>query len=187
MNITSHFLGARLDEKIFSNLFGSLQNYLVENGIESAVEILNSSTPHISLYYFGKELDTETRAKIKTDLGELNKNIFSIYIDKLGFFEKEGQKRLGYLFPSEKNNLETINSILNNNYKSEVPDNDYPTYIPHMTLFKIKNFAIYTKHEKLIESVIKMELEKINSIDSFVEFNLYEVGGGEFVRICNAR
>jgi 2'-5' RNA ligase len=175
MQITSHFIGVRLDEKIFLNLFGALKSYLIENKIENAVEILNSSTPHITLYYFGKELDAETQVKINNDLEELNKNRFPINIDKLGFFEKEGQKSLGYLYPSKNKNLEKINSKLKNNYVSEVPDNDYPVYISHLTLFKIKDFATYSKYETAIESVINKELKKIKSTDVFVEFSLYEV------------
>lgn len=176
MQITSYFLGARLNEKIFLDLFNTMQNYLIENKIENAIEILNLSTPHISLYYFGKDLDAETRTKIKNDLEELNKNKFPIYINKIGYFDNDGQKRLGYLYPSEKKYLETINSKLKNNYVSEVPDNDYPKYFPHMTLFKIKDFATYSKHKSAIESVIFKELEKIKSIEVLVEFNLYEVG-----------
>ena len=174
---TSHFLGISLNSKLFSGLFNSIQKYLKENNIESVIELQNINSLHITLYYFGQNLDNVILFRLKNNLLELNKkeNLFPIFIDELNFFEKKGQKYLYYLYPSKGKKIEEINSKLKQNYVSEVIDNDYPKYIPHMTLFKIKNFDLYQKHQEKISSIIKMYLKKIRQDNVFKSFNLFSV------------
>ncbi len=177
MKITSHFLGISLNNKLFFDLFNSLQKYLKENNLENVIELQNLYSLHITLYYFGQNLDNVTLFRLKNDLLELNKkeNLFPIFIDELNFFEKKGQNYLCYLYPSKGKKIEKINSKLKQNYISEVVDNDYLKYISHMTLFKIKNFDLYQKHQEKILSIIKMYLKKIQQDNAFKAFNLFSV------------
>lgn len=174
---TSYFLGISLNSNLFSVLFISIQKYLKENNIENVIELQNINSLHITLYYFGQNLDNITLFRLKNDLLELNKkeNLFPIFIDELNFFEKKEQKYLCYLYPSKCKKIEEINSKLKQNYISEVIDNDYPKYISHITLFKIKNFDLYQKHHEKILSIIKMYLKKIQLNNSFKSFNLFSV------------
>ena len=177
MKTTSHFLGISLNNNLFSDLFKSLQKYLIENNTEDVIEFQDLSSLHITLYYFGKKLNSEILAKIKSELLELNKknNLFPISIDELNFFKQENQNHLCYLYPSKSRKIKEINSILKQNYFSEVVDNDYPEYIPHTTLFKIKNFDKYRNHHKSILKIIKNNLEKIKEYNSFQSINLFAV------------
>ncbi|MDD2483053.1 MAG: 2'-5' RNA ligase family protein [Candidatus Shapirobacteria bacterium] len=175
MKTTSHFLGITLNNKLFLGLFNSLQKYLNENNIENAIELQNINNLHITLYYFGEKIDSKTLLKVKDDLLKLNKIIFPIYIDKFNFFEKERQIYLGYLSPSKNKKIKEINSKLKSNYISDVPDNDYSRYIPHVTLFKIRDFDLYQKHSEKILKIINFNLKKIKINDSFKEINLYAV------------
>ena len=174
MNLTSHFLGITLKNKIFNELFESLKEYLAKNNIKNIIELQNLSSLHITLYYFGKKLDSQILANIKMDLKNLNKNIFSININQVNFFQKNSKNYLCYLSPLETARLNKINLILKNKYLNNVEDNNY-SYIPHVTIFKIKNFSIYKDYEKDILSIINLHLEKIKTKDSFKEFNLYSV------------
>lgn len=78
MNLTSHFLGITLENKIFNELFSSLKEYLAENNIKNIIELQNLSSLHITLYYFGKKLDSQILANIKMDLKNLNKKFFNL-------------------------------------------------------------------------------------------------------------
>ncbi|MFA7676424.1 MAG: 2'-5' RNA ligase family protein [Candidatus Shapirobacteria bacterium] len=130
---------------------------------------------HITLYYFGKKFEIKTLLKIKNDLLKLNKKIFPVYIDKFNFFEKEKQTYLYYLYPSKDKKLKNVNSKLKLNYINDVPDNDYSKYIPHMTLFKIRNFEVYKKYNEEILKIITSNLGEIKKNNSFKEINLYAV------------
>lgn len=174
MNPTSHFLGTTLNNKLFSGLFNSLQKYLKENNIENIIELQNLSSLHITLYYFGKELDSSTLINIRADLKSLNNNIFPIYINQVHFFQKKSKDYLCYLSPLEIVKLSEINLTLKNKYLNDIEDNNY-SYIPHITVFKIKNFSIYKDHEESILSIINSHLEKIKTKNSFKEFNFYSV------------
>lgn len=171
---TSHFLGISLNNKLFSGLFNSLQKYLKENNLENIIELQNLSSLHITLYYFDKNLDSSILLNIKNDLKELNKNIFPVYIDQVRFFQKDSKKYLCYLSLKKQNNLTEINSFSKNKYSNQVEDNINP-YIPHITLFKIKDFSLYKDHEKYILSIINTNLEGIKNTDIFKKFNFYTV------------
>jgi 2'-5' RNA ligase len=177
METTSHFLGVTLKKEVFSDLINSLWEYQKENMIQEIIEIQDLDSLHITLYYLGRKLDLRTLEKIKEDLVELNKieNLFPIYIDKMGYFKTEKQNNLAYLYPSDGVKLENINLELKGKYVNEIIDNNYPTYIPHMTLFKINKLKQYTKHSKNIELIVNSELKKICKINVFEKINLYMV------------
>lgn len=177
METTSHFLGINLNNKLFAGLFKSLQKYLKENNIEDAISLQNLSSLHITIYYFGENLDDATLSNLKNDLLTLNKkeNLFPIFIDEVNFFMQEGQNRLCYLYPSKDRKIVEINSILKPKYLNKIVDNNYPKYIPHITIFKIKNFDLYQKHQENILAIIKHYLKGIRRDNAFKSFNLFSV------------
>lgn len=177
MSITSNFLGLSLKREIFKDLFECLKKYLKENDLEEIIEIQNFSSLHISVYYFGKVITVRNLEKIKIDLIKLNKkeNSFPVYIDQFNFFERKDSKHLGYLYPSKDYFLEKVNFILKQHYVSEVADNEYSKYIPHITLFKIKDPKFPQKHIDYIVSIIDKYLKQTKEKDVFQQFNLYSV------------
>ena len=64
--------------------------------------------------------------------------------------------------------------MLKNKYLSNVEDNNH-SYVPHVTVFKIKNFLVYKDYEESILSIINSHLEKIKTKNSFKKFNFYSV------------
>lgn len=174
---TSHFFGLSLKNETFNNIFESLEKYIKENNLKKIIELQNISSLHISLYYFGKNISVSNLEKIKEDLVEINKkeNYFPVYINQLNFFKRRDEKHLCYLSPSETKGLERINSKLKQRYISEVPDNDYPKYVPHLSLFKIKDNNLYPKHDDAITTIINKYLKLIKKVNTFNGFNLYSV------------
>jgi 2'-5' RNA ligase len=177
MKPTSHFLGLSLKNEIFIELFYALEKYLDKNQLNEIVELQELSSLHITLYYFGKKIDKTNLGKIEEDLLYLNnkKEYSSVYIDQYNFFQKNGQIYLGYLCPSETQNLERINSVLKQRYISEVPDNNSPKFIPHISMFKIKDKNRYQKHNDAIITIIKEHLKVIKKLNAFSAFNLYSI------------
>lgn len=177
MRITSNFLGLSLKREIFKDLFECLKKYLKENDLEEIIEIQNFSSLHISVYYFGKVITQANLEKIKIDLIKLNKkeNSFPVYIDQFNLFERKGFKYLGYLYPSKDIFLEKINFMIKQHYISEVSNNEYPKYIPHITLFKIKDNNLNQKYIDSIVLIIHEHLKQIKKKNVFQQFNLYSV------------
>lgn len=175
--ITHHFLGISLDQKIFFGLFNSLQKYFKENNLEDAVRLPNISSWHITLYYFKQELNNSILSKIKNNLLELNKkeNLFPIFIDEIGFLKKRGKNYLCYLSPSEKGKLKEIYSATKQNFFSLIPDDNFPEYLPHVTIFRIKNFDLYQPHQEKILSIISTYIKDLQKNNAFVSFNLFSV------------
>ena len=177
MTTTSHFLGISLNTDLFIGLFKSLRKYLKENNIENAISLQDRSSLHITIYYFGENLDDATLSKLKNDLLILNKKekLFPIFVDEVNFFMQQGQNRLCYLYPSKGKKIEEINSILKPKYFNKIVDNNYPKYIPHITIFKIKDFDLYQKHQENMLTIIKHYLKGIRQDNVFESFNLFSV------------
>lgn len=182
MKPTSHFLGLSIKHEIFIDLFNSLEKYLKKNHLKKDVELQNLLSLHITLYYFDKKINVSNLEKIKEDLLNLNKkeNLFSLYIDGFNFLERNNNKFLGYLYPSKNKNLEKIHLELIQHYMNEVSDNDYPKYIPHISIFKIRNTQQYQKHNNNLMLIINKHLKVIKMVDVFKTFNLYSVDSNYF-------
>jgi 2'-5' RNA ligase len=178
MKITSTFLGITLKESLFKELFNSLKKYLKENNLEKSIEIQNSNSIHITLYYLDANLNKIILKNIKSDLLVLNKKNISVFIDSVKFFKRNQSDYICYLSPFKKDILEDINLSLKQKYKSKAMDNNYQ-YIPHITIFKINNFLDYKSHKKNILKIIKKFISEINKTNFYDSFNLYAVNSNK--------
>jgi len=170
LDITSHFIGVKLTSSMFVSLFDEIQTYLKNNNIESAICLSDIRSLHLTIYYLGQVLSSVEISIVQKmikdmEIGELKK---SIHIDKLNFFTKSGSDALCYFSTKEDNVLTSFNKILGTTFKkNDIADNRLE-YIPHCTLFTIRQKEIYEKH--------KAELVKI--IDGFISIikneNVYE-------------
>jgi len=174
MNITSHFLGLTLNNSFLTELFNSLKKYLLENHLEKVIELQNLNSLHITLYYFDKEINSSVLLEVKGSLEKLNKDISPIYINQVKFFQKKSKDYLCYLSPLEASKLSQINLNLKNEYPNTIKDNNY-LYIPHLTIFKIKDFFTYKNHKENILFIINSHLEKIKIKNLSKKFNFYSV------------
>lgn len=56
-----------------------------------------------------------------------------------------------------------------------IPDNAHPMFIPHITLFKIRNMSIFLSVRNALGNIIREELEKLAFADIFDHIGLFAV------------
>jgi len=175
MIATSYFVGLLLDNTKFENLFLNLNKYININNIQDTVLLQNKSSLHITLYYFKEDLDENEKNNIKADIKNINENLSSIKICLINYFFIKNKKILCYLECSNKEKLKAINNYFSKKYMhSDVPENSY-SFVPHVSLFKIKNNEIFEQHQQNIEQIITKELRLINNSRLFESINLFMV------------
>lgn len=176
MNITSYFIGILLDSAIFDNLFSHLNEYIEKNNLQDSILLQNKLSLHITLYYLRKALNENEISTINEDIKHSDsKNLKNIKINSINYFLNGNKKILCYLECSNKINLKKINTYFSNKYKhSDVIDNSY-IFLPHISLFKIKNSKKFDLHESNIQQIITKELKLINNLCLFKSINLFMV------------
>lgn len=177
MNLTSHFIGIKINSKAFADLFVKLQQYLKDNGVEQTIELQDIHSLHVSLYYLQKEILSQERNNIKHTTETLNKSHkdFVLTPDHVAYFKKAETDYLGYIACSQVQKLTVFNSQLAKEYKKDrILENQY-TYIPHISLFRVINHKLFIIHRENINSIIKQQLNDINNENLFQGFYLFEV------------
>lgn len=173
MKPTSHFLGISLKSKPYEKLFVELQEYFKKNKIDNAIEMQNILSLHITLYYFGSNINP-----IKTDLAKnlstLRKNKVVIRPIAQNYFSQNGNNTVCYLNPSNIKTLEKLHKEIDRTYNlDKVVENTYP-FTPHITLFRINNKR-FNKHKKNIDHIVNKFLSKNEGGNTFNGFYLYKV------------
>lgn len=177
MSNTSHFIGIKINSRVFVNLFVQLQQYLKINDAEQAIELQNIHSLHVSLYYLQEEIPFQERTNIEntiTILTKLHKN-FILTPNHIAYFKKNESDYLGYISCFQVQELSKLNNQLAEEYKKDqIPDNQY-IYIPHISLFRIMNHNLFISHKGNIDNIIEQLLNSINKDNLFQGFFLFEV------------
>lgn len=175
MQVTSHFFAASLKKTLFVDLFVELQTYLNDNSIENCISIQNLLSLHITLYYFQKELSEAELLKITEHINALRSGSKpKIVVDTYNFFKRKEQDYLCYLAPTGYSELEDINNKFRATFPNDVPDNTH-SFVPHITLFKVNDYDIFSRYKKDILDIFEKNLNLIKNEDAFLDFNLYAV------------
>lgn len=134
----------------------------------------NPLSAHITVYYLGKTLETGERSKITGELSGLNNKYshMQINVDKYDYFTRDGKEALFFLSPTETEKLAEINSYLRARYQNTVIDNSF-VYVPHFTVFYIKDHELFSKHEEKIQSIVDKNLAEIKKNNVFKSVQLY--------------
>ncbi len=160
MKTTSHFLWLEMEPEIFSDIFVEIYNYLKENNIENIVEMQNPLSPHITLYYFEKEISQENMQNIQENIKKLDvsKEIFLMGID---YFYRNNNRFICYFTIKTEIPLERYRNIFHKKYnRVEISDNSL-VFSPHITFLRILNNNIFERHRESLEKII---FENINNI-----------------------
>lgn len=167
MKITSHFVWLEIISEKFTDLFCALQKYLRENNIENIIEFQNILSLHITLYYLWENISENF---------SFPKNISQdIELWTFNYFLKEKRKFICYGTVNTPDFLKNIFDCLHTKYdKKEVWENSFE-FIPHITIFKIKDFLEFQKHQKNIEKILEQESEKITWSITTGNIFLYKV------------
>lgn len=172
MKTTSHFVGIALKSKNLASLFIEIHNILWEN-TEKIVELQNPLSPHITLYYLPKELSKSDQKKIKQIISEVDVETVHTEFSGLHYF----RDTIAYVWYKNCTVLEQINAIFRRSFPeyAKIPDNAYPIFTPHTTLFKIKDQFLYQKYREEIEKSIQNILKNIHFEDIYDTVSLYAV------------
>ncbi|MBI3289806.1 hypothetical protein HYZ78_00235 [Candidatus Microgenomates bacterium] len=172
--ITSTFIGASLDSKLFLNLYVELNEYITRNNLKDAIVLQDIHSIHTTLHYLDENFSQEKLKRIQLRLATLGKDIEFIKINHINYFYDNYKEKICYfeLFNSER--LSEINKRLKVIFPSNVQENSYK-YIPHVTLFKIKEYAEFKKHQKNIEKIILYFLEQIATKSFKTTINIFLV------------
>lgn len=177
MNITSHFIGIKINSRVFVDLFIQIQQYLKDNNAEGAIELQDIHSLHVSLYYLQKEISPQERNNIKNTIETFTKlhKDFVLISNRVVYFRKADTDYLGYIECSQVQELTVFNSQLAKQYKEDqIPENQY-TYVPHISLFRVINHKLFTIHKENINNIIKQQLNSIKDENLFQGFYLFEV------------
>ncbi len=177
MNLTSHFIGIKINGRAFADLFVKLQQYLRKNDIEQAIELQDIHSLHVSLYYLQKEISPQERNNINNTTEALTKSHkdFILTSNHVAYFKKAETDYLGYIECSQVQKLSVLNSQLAKKYKKDqILENQY-TYIPHISLFRVMNHKLFIIHRENINNIIEQQLNDINNENLFQGFYLFEV------------
>lgn len=126
MNFTSHFVGITLRNKYFSNIFSEISEILWKN-LNKILELQNSLTLHITLYYLPANLKDSDLEKIKNIISDIDLQKIHLQTWKLDYF----REKIAYISYKNCNYLEKINKIFKNNFSNynSILDNTYK-FIP---------------------------------------------------------
>lgn len=175
--ITSHFIGIKLKPSPFIPLFVNLQTYLLENDINSVIQLSNIHSLHVSLYYLDKNLTAKERNSVTNTIQEISQGKINkhIALSKFHFFKNGDIDILGYLTTNEDGLLTEINKSLAVKYqRNDIADNSYD-YIPHVTLFRVLDSQIFSKYKSEIVNIVNKFISESSKINLYQEICLFEV------------
>ncbi|MBP7057248.1 2'-5' RNA ligase family protein [Candidatus Gracilibacteria bacterium] len=172
MHITSHFLAVSLDVSYFADLLVALQTFCREREIESCLELQNPLSLHVTLYYLPEALSADDLAAIRSSLVTFSTP--QVFISGVSFFQRDGQDYLCYLAPRPNNQLDQVNQYFRTHYPNQVEKNNYG-YVPHMTLFTVKDPVRFTPHADQIMLLVREHVQKIRDVDVSRTIDIYAV------------
>ncbi|EKE27593.1 MAG: hypothetical protein ACD_3C00188G0009 [uncultured bacterium (gcode 4)] len=155
------------------NIFGSLQKIIEKNRLEKIVKLQNPTALHVTLYYFWKHLSEDDMIAIKDKIDTIRPNIKDGKLN-LGDFRYflHWNRAIFYLTPKTDLNLNGFNKAFEGLFHKETEENKL-TYIPHITLFKVKDLKEYERFRPLFEKEVKWFLNDFWKLDYFENVNLY--------------
>lgn len=170
--ITSMFVGILLNKTLFSNLFLKLRSYLKEHRLEDYIILQGIDSLHLSLYYLDNNLPEGVLgllSKIRKDLEGLELNITSF-----DYFYDQGKEKIAYFKANRTEKLKKINQIFRLSIPNNVLENSYD-FIPHVTIFTIKDYPSFKKHKQNIERMLINFSEEIKDKNVFKSVNIFKV------------
>ena len=166
MDTTSHFLWIKLKSEYFVPLYTQIQKLLGDK--KDIVEFQNILSIHITLYYFPKQLSSNDIKQIQTIKKHFWKR--TITLQWYATFGDSIHSKMYYLEPGNSDGyLDDCNNLLRNTFQeySSIIDNTY-SFIPHITLFKIRDIPAFENVRIEVEEILK------NYLLSTVDINIYE-------------
>lgn len=174
--LTSMFVGILLDRSIFFDLFAKLNGYLKKNNLRSDIILQDVNSLHLTLYYLDNHLLKEEQEKVQLLVGRLRKNLqnLKLNITSFNYFYDQGKRSLCYFECNNNKRLTAVNKILKSNLPNSVLENTY-NFVPHITLFKIKDYLSFNKHKKNLEKILIDFSKEIGNGNIFKSVDIFKV------------
>lgn len=135
---TSHFIGVWLNIEKLLSIFSCTNEYFLSKK-DMQYFSMNPLSPHITLHYLPKEIDSEYLNKVKEILERNLNSDFDMGISGINCFVPNKKTLILYLEPTILKSIETIrDELIDINPFNEITDNWYE-YIPHITLWKVQS------------------------------------------------
>lgn len=169
---TSQFIWLKLKVEYFTNIFIEIKKLLWDKEKE-ILEFQNPLSLHITVYYLPWKTTEIEEKEIKDIIEKFSQQKIKISMKKLEYF----WKKIAYISYDNFENLEKINNFLKSKFidYNSIVDNSYSRFIPHTTLFKIKDYWKFLLYKNDIENIIEKNIEKIQNYDFIENFYLYAV------------
>ena len=169
---TSQFIWLKLKVEYFTNIFIEIKKLLWDKEKE-ILEFQNPLSLHITVYYLPWKTTEIEEKEIKDIIEKFSQQKIKISMKKLEYF----WKKIAYISYDNFENLEKINNFLKSKFidYNSIVDNSYSRFIPHTTLFKIKDYWKFLLYKNDIENIIEKNIEKIQNYDFIENFHLYAV------------
>ena len=177
MQITSYFIGVKLDSAQFVDLFIALQRYFQSHNIDQSVVLQNILSMHITMYYLDAGLGMDEETQLIDDASRLSIKYRDLSITelKVGHFGAKDDYRVCYLNCLPGGIFSEINQYLTGTYGHDhIPENQFE-FVPHISLFRIVDVAIYQEHKDAIESLIGNHIKDIDVSTLAKDIRLYKV------------
>ena len=185
MQFTSHFVGVKFPENALSGLFVVLKQYVQNHSLHDSIVLVEPSTLHITLYYLDKTLSKSDKVFIKKFISD-HQYYDDVCLQNLQFFSHNNDLKVGYLSVLEEEPFRTMNCKLRESLSHDhIADNDFD-FVPHCTLFLIKNSRQFADHKTNIENIVQTYLKTntrvraegiylygVNSASDFEKFHIY--------------
>lgn len=173
MHTTSHFLWIKLKSEYFVPLYTQIQKLLWDK--KDIVEFQNILSIHITLYYFPKQLSSSDINQIQT----IKKNFWkrTITLQWYATFGDSIHSKMYYLEPSNLDwYLNDCNNLLRSTFQeyNSIIDNTY-SFIPHITLFKIRDIPAFENVRTEVEDILKNYLSSLIDKDIYESIELFQV------------
>lgn len=175
MITTSHFIWIELKAFLLSDLFIQVYQYTKEHGIEDVFTFQNPLSPHITLYYLEKDIDTNIKEEIKKEINSYDIDD-SIRLNWFDYFYRWDDRFVLYFTSQTDLPLKKYRDQLHVKYNRDYVEDNGFSFSPHVTFLRIQKPKIFETHRKNIEKIISQEIAKIKSIDlNSRELHLYAV------------
>ena len=169
---TSQFIWLKLKVEYFTKIFIEIKKLLWDKEKE-ILEFQNPLSLHITVYYLPWKTTEIEEKEIKDIIAKFSQQKIKISMKKLEYF----WDNIAYISYNNFENLEKINNFLKNKFidYNSIVDNSYDSFIPHTTLFKIKDYPKFLLYKNDIENIVVKNIEKIQNYDFIENFHLYAV------------
>ncbi len=176
MYTTSHFIWISLYSKYFADIFSWIQ-YILWPDCSSIIELQNPLSLHITIFYLPRDISPQDKEVIHKILWQMWEVRLDFSISNMKYFWEWENLRVGYIGIQNDIQLRMFHTSCKKLFPEyiDIPDNAYPIFTPHITLFRVKDIPAFLEKKWVIEQFIAHELVSIQNFNLVEGWRLFAV------------